>query len=176
MGRVGQRLALAMALWAAVSAQVALEPVADGEGRRAVLVLNLRPLGIAPERAAPVTAQVVEHLATYADLDVVSVAEIDALARHQRSLSKVGCEDESCIAELSRLANAQLALSGSVGVVGQQVVINLSLVDTETSRSVGHGNRVVDSLDSVVRWVSTAEPLISRCDDERFLWGFLDPL
>jgi len=116
-----------------------------------VLVLELRAIGIDDTAATAVTALVAEHLARRADLRVVTAAEIDELATHQAQRSKLGCDSDSaaCMAEMSAVANARLVLAGTVGAVGDRVIVSLSLIDVDKAASVGSASEILASLDDL---------------------------
>jgi TolB-like protein len=126
---------------------------ADGgleRARDAVVVLELRPIGVADTDARMITAQLAELLGQRAELRVITADELNELVQHQTTLRTMSCESEQCIAEMTKVANARLALSGSVGKVGDAMVVSLTLVDVERASSVGSASLSVKSLEEVL--------------------------
>lgn len=114
-----------------------------------VLVLKLRAIGVTSEEATAATAQVAEVLAQRTEMRVVSAQDVNELVQHQKTLGKMACDDDSCIAEMSRVANAELALAGSLGKVGSEILLTLSLVDVEKNAPAGGGSRSLSALDEM---------------------------
>ncbi len=137
-------------IWAAIPLCVALLAPATASADATILVMDLRPIGVSEEEAATITTVMAELLAERSELRVVTVADVSAMLDHQVSLQMLGCADESCITQLSKAANAKLALSGSVGRIGNELVINLTLLDTKKARPAGSASRSVKSIDDVL--------------------------
>jgi len=97
-----------------------------------------------------VTVQVAELAAQRVTGRVLTVAEVNDLAEHQKVLSMTDCESDRCLAELSRVAHARRVMSGSVGKVGEAFVVSLSVVDAERGAPIGGGNRTVQTLPAVI--------------------------
>ena len=120
-------------------------PSADGSetagaperAENTILVLELRATPALATEAKVLTAEVAKLLGDNAAFKVLTRNELKRVAAYQEKLMYMGCEDNSCIAELSRLANAQFVCSGEVGKVGDQVALTLSLMDVASSKSVG---------------------------------------
>lgn len=139
----------------AAGVDVTNEPAAEPATRddNTVLVLNLRHTGTAADEAQAMTAHIAEQLSQRAELRVMTVSEIDDLVELQLNLGAMGCTDEACIAELSKAANARFVVSGSMGRVGKEIVLNLlllSMTDLDSSLAVGSATRSARSADLLI--------------------------
>jgi TolB-like protein len=123
---------------------------ADPATDEALLVLELRPIGISADEAHMVTMRVAELTATHVRGRVLTLAEVANVVQHQSDLGTLGCDTNACIAEASKIANARRVLSGTVGRVGSSFVVNLNLLDAERATPLAGGSRSAPTLDEVV--------------------------
>jgi TolB-like protein len=112
-----------------------------------LLILDLRPQGVSAEVAAAVTSQVAELLSQRSDYRVLTLSDLDDAVRQQKSLQTLGCEDGSCMAELSRLAKTKRVVTGSVGKIGAQYLVTLSLIDSAEARVLAKADARMPSLE-----------------------------
>ncbi len=120
-----------------------------GRAQNTVLVTPLRATGVAPKEVAALSAEIARALSEAADYEVMTVQEINQMADQQRVLSSMGCIDESCVAELSKIANARLVLSGTIGRVGEEYSLTLTLMDVATTSRVGSASVTARTLDDI---------------------------
>ena len=73
-----------------------------------VLVTELKAIAVSPDDATALTSDVAQSLAQDGGYRVMTVAEVNRMADLQKNLGKMGCADESCLAELYRIANASV--------------------------------------------------------------------
>lgn len=103
-----------------------------------VLVLDFRDDGVGENAVRIIHDTLVAHVSKDPRLDIVSsedmrrVLDVDAQKRAMGS-----CSDESCLAEVAGALGAQLMLYGTAGKLGDLVVVNVSLFDARTGKSVG---------------------------------------
>ena len=116
----------------------------------AILVLDLRASGVSQDEAAYLTRALAGVLSQKSPDRVVSTEDINQLASLSKQASAFGCNDDlSCMADLSRVANASRVVSGSLGRVGDSLVLNLTLIDMIEMKSIGSGHlsgRTIDDL------------------------------
>ncbi len=105
--------------------------------RDTVLVMDLRADGVAEDLALQITSRVADLLAAHSTLKVVTAEEAAAMLKHQQALLRMDCQDDTCIAEITRVANARFALSGSLGKIGSGYILTLSFVDAVEARTAG---------------------------------------
>jgi hypothetical protein len=65
---------------------------------------------------------------------VVRPADIDAMLGLERMKDAVGCDDVSCATDLASALGVQLLMTGTVGKLGNEIVIELTLIDTAAER------------------------------------------
>jgi hypothetical protein len=120
------------------------QPAAD-----AMLVLDLRPMGVAVEDTRVVDGLVAAAVASTtsrlpaADRPLVHTAdELRTLSDVEAQRSMAGCDDgsSSCLAELAGALGARYVVSGTLGRLEGDVVLQLSLLDTKTTSTLARGN------------------------------------
>ena len=116
-----------------------------------ILVLDLRAISLPAADVKALDAYLVETLQRSTGHQVITTDEIDEVAALQKGLNVMGCIDEACVAKLSELASARLVLSGSVGSLGGDFILSVSLSDTEKSMVVGHASRTAPALEALTQ-------------------------
>ena len=111
--------------------------------------MPLRALNADAADTRAVALDVAEELGRRPGLRVVTMDEIAAMLQHQAELQLTACDDESCLTRVAELAQAQLVLTGSVGKVGQGLLLSLRLIDTRAASSTASASRVFASLDEL---------------------------
>ncbi|HET6347270.1 MAG TPA: PEGA domain-containing protein [Myxococcota bacterium] len=114
-----------------------------------VVIGNLKAAGVTAEEAALVTSKVATYLAGASAYHVISQAELSAMAEYHTQMGSLGCDSDACMAQLAKVANASLAISGSVGKVGQELLVSVSLIDVEASTSVAAGSVTLANLEGL---------------------------
>lgn len=108
------------------------------EERLRVLVMDLAAEG--PVDAGTVktlTGIVSAELAAYTDLDVMADADVRRMLELEGEKQSVGCGDTSCLADIAGAMGARLVVFGSVGKLGDTLVLHLNLYDSQKAQSVG---------------------------------------
>lgn len=107
-------------------------PLATPDAPKSVFILPLT----APSDealAAQVTGALAQHLQRRAELNVVSAQDLADLLQAQKTATALDCEDDSeCVARIHERTEADLLLSGSLGRVGKDLLITLSVVETRS--------------------------------------------
>lgn len=78
------------------------------------------------------------------------------------AFSLEGCTDESCQLEVGRLLAADKIIVGSTGLIGTKYILNLKLVDVETSAAVRTAYKIFNSLDDMVEGIGPTAMELSR--------------
>ena len=120
----------------AAEEEAALESAED-----TLLIADFKAVDVPPEEAAALNAEVAGAVAELSPYKVMTVSEINRMVELQKTLRDMGCSDESCVAELSKIANAKVVLTGSVGRVGDEYTFNIALVEVSTTTPLGHAAR-----------------------------------
>jgi hypothetical protein len=126
------------ALWApawepqTVSVTCARPTVAVAKATRQVKValLPLSPLGgVSKETAQLLGDALAGELRKRPGVSVLTQADVGALLGVERTRQMLGCTDSGCIAELGGALGADRVVHGSIGRVGESLVVNLSALD-----------------------------------------------
>jgi hypothetical protein len=142
----------------------AAAPVVVENKKKLVAVLDLKGGVGAEATASAVTTVLTAEVGALDGYDAVSRNELQSVLQHQANASALGCDDVGCLANIGKLANAQLVISGSVDKVEGAHVLALSLIDPA-------GPNVVDRED--VSWRGTPEEMLAvvRPTVDRLLAG-----
>jgi TolB-like protein len=129
-----------------------------------LLVLDFRDDGVGANVARVVHDTLTSHVSKNEKLDVISSEDMRrALDVEASKVAMGGCSDESCLAEIAGALGAQLTLYGTVGKLGELVLVNISLYDARENRSVGREtieSKNLEELPGAVR--AAADRLIAR--------------
>jgi len=125
------------------------KPVAQGgQVPVTILVLDVRPIGLPDAIAAPLTAQIAEKLSAWPKYKVTTLADVKDTLTLETTKRLLGCkEDLACVAEASRNMDSDLILSSSVGRIGNQVVVSLTLIDARKNSPIGRASDTAGSLE-----------------------------
>lgn len=108
---------------------VSAAPEADAAMER-VLVLDVKAAGASAEIARAATTAVAEGLAGLEGRKVMTLEELKAITGNEKNRAILGCDnDAACMAELSALTAADLVVNGSVGTVGSELTVSLTLLE-----------------------------------------------
>jgi TolB-like protein len=115
-----------------------------GATPQATLVLELTPVGIPPGIKKDLDTALSAEVAARKSLAVVSHATL------KREVA-AGCEqDTECLIRLAEAAEAGLVISGSVGRVGEELILSISLIDAGRALPVNR-TAATGSVGSLVR-------------------------
>jgi len=121
----------------ATAASPAAAPPTDPGGKRLVLaVADLEPQGVAASTAAVVGDWLRGALARSRTYDVVERKQMQTVLA-EAALQQTGCTSEDCAVRLGKALNAQRMIVGSVGKFEDDYVVNVRIVDVESSKVVG---------------------------------------
>jgi len=115
-----------------------------------IAVLALRPAAAADEPLARMlSAALTEGVAAAAKGSrVLGEAELKAMVSVEATKQLMGCNDESCVADLSKALKTDRVVAGEVGVVGSEAMVFLSLIDPAQVAVVARASRVVPAKDA----------------------------
>lgn len=97
--------------------------------RRLVAVLDLKHGPDTEGAARALTAVLTAEIGAMAEYRAVSRNELQSILAHQADAALMGCESVNCMADIAKLVDAQLIVSGSVEKLDQAYVLALTLVD-----------------------------------------------
>ena len=133
-------------------------PAAAGAAELPTLVVApLRAIEAAGSASQIISEQIRAFVGRSGKYTLVSPEEMEALdAELARQLSG-GCDQASCVAQLGGALGAQYLLTGSLGLIGKTYVLNLKLIDIETTSAKANAKPIMaSSLDKIVRRVDEA--------------------
>ncbi len=106
--------------------------------------LGVSGAGVPRETSDSVAEYIQSQLQALGAYEVIGRGEIKTLLGYDREKALLGCSEESCLAEISGALAAERVLSGTLSLVGDSYLINLSLLDSKKSRVISRvGRRVV---------------------------------
>jgi|GEM_PF-596056 len=116
---------------------------------KTVLVGELKAVGQPEELVRQVTTQIAETLSG-AGVSVSTTADIKDRLTLEAAQQLMGCqEDSECMAEVSAGMRSDLLLTGSVGSIGNNLLLNLTLLDVRAARPVGRVSETVADIDEL---------------------------
>ncbi len=108
----------------------------DQEGRYRILVLSMQAKGVPGAAAETVESLITVKLSEREQLNVVSRADLAAALQVEADREVLGCNDESCLAEIAGALDARLVVHGDVSSLDGQLLITVSLFDAEQARAL----------------------------------------
>jgi TolB-like protein len=116
-------------------------------------------LAVLPLAAKRVPAQTVEILDEFlaAELDaskryqVLGANDINAMLGLERMKDAVGCTDTVCAAEIGGALGVEFLLTGSVGTLGDELLVQLTLLDVKNGSVVQRGRGIVTNDEKLYR-------------------------
>lgn len=109
-------------------------PVAE---RLQVLLLDLQAIDVPADTLKLLSAQIAAELSRE-NVDVVTSADLRTMASLEADRSVAGCDPNSstCLAEIASALGTRLVISGRVGRLDDQLIVQLSLFDSQAGRAV----------------------------------------
>ncbi len=102
----------------------------------------------------------------YLSSQIQNTGEYRVIDRMQREnilseleFSNSGCTDESCQLEIGRLLSARKVIVGSIGSIGNKQILNVKLIDVETSETINSASKKYADMDEML---SGSDILISE--------------
>src|SRR5688572_19374439 len=139
-------------------------PAVDAPPAKLVAVLDIKGSPGAEATASALTTVLTAEVGALDGFDAVSRNELQSILTHQANASELGCDDVGCLANVGKLANAQLVISGSVVKVEGAHVLAVSLIDPA-------GPNIVDRKELSWRGSTEAMLAVIRPTVDRLLGG-----
>lgn len=108
-----------------------------------LLVLDLKLHGLDARVGAVLTSLVTAELQKVKNLSVVDHASIDAALDAERQKDLLGCDNTSCLTEIAGALGTSLVVYGSIGAIGTQYAVDVSLFDSRTAASKARFTRTI---------------------------------
>ncbi len=126
-----------------VSVLFALLTISQPDDPERLAVMPLQAKRIAPEMVRILDSLLVSELDDAGTYAVIGTEEIDAMLGLEEMKDALGCDDASCAAEIGGALGVGYLVTGTVSRLGDEVIVQLSLVDVRSVRVVGRGKAVV---------------------------------
>jgi hypothetical protein len=149
-------------LWEPTTVQVTCARALGARSGKPVRIalLPLAPLGgVARETAQLLGDALAGELRRRPGVSVLTQSDVSALLGVEKTRQMLGCTDSGCMAEIGGALGADRVVHGSVGRIGESLVVNLSALDpkraaaaaalTERLRGGGEEEAFLDALPSV---------------------------
>ena len=118
-------------------------------GNVKIAVLAFSASGVDPTVAASVTESVTAEIAVRGYFDPISATEIQTMLGVERQKALLGCGEENCVTELAGAIGAPYVMSGSLVTLEGVFQLNLTVIDSKKSRTVGRSTKLVKDFESL---------------------------
>jgi hypothetical protein len=102
-----------------------------------VLVLDLHALNDESATASLINGVVASAVSDHKELQVTSADDVRQMLSLAAQKQAVGCDDSSCLSEIAGAIGARYVVHGSLGKLGDSVVVNLALFDAQAATALG---------------------------------------
>lgn len=109
------------------------------EAKPSLAVMPLAAKRVSPEAVSAVVDILVEEIAKSGLYRVSGPADLRALLGREALKQAMGCDDVACMAEIAGSLDTDLILGGTVGKLGSEVIVTLSMLDAHSQRVVARG-------------------------------------
>jgi len=118
--------------------------------RERLIILPITPeIGVDPGETKLLDDLLSVSFSRFNELDAISANDVEELVAHEANKQALGCDDASCLAELSGAMGARYVVSGRIGKLGARYSLTISLFDSSKTSNVGRANRTGASLDEI---------------------------
>jgi len=106
------------------------------ESGASLAVVNLQPQGVDTSTASIVTDILSTEIANTGHFTLIERSQMNQIVNEQMTqqsgITLSDCSEASCAVELGKLLNVQYLLVGTIGKLGEKIIISIRLVDVET--------------------------------------------
>ncbi|MFH1808657.1 MAG: hypothetical protein ABIJ09_07925 [Pseudomonadota bacterium] len=133
------------------------EPAVDPPPRRRrILIMDLTPVGVDKSMVTVLGGLITDAVARYPSLQTISTTDIRNLVELESGKQQVGCDSNSCLAEVAGAMGAEYVIFGNVGMLGTTTVVQLSLFDADRAQAVARRSIKVTSHEALAVEVEPA--------------------
>lgn len=101
-----------------------------------IMVLNMKASkGASAALAQSLTPILVAELSRRQGMSVIAQEDVRALLENEAHKQSLGCDDASCMTEIAGSLGTELLVSSSLGKIGKQHVVNLTLFDVQKAKA-----------------------------------------
>jgi hypothetical protein len=115
----------------------------DGDPAKIRLaVMSLSADGVPPEYAVGLTETIATEIARTGVFETISPKQIASILAYEKRKDALGaCVEDECFTQVARLVRADKIIGGSTAKIGEQLVLNLVLLDAGEGRALGRAKR-----------------------------------
>ncbi len=127
-----------------------LSGAALAEGKPKLLVQDLTAQGVEPHEAQVLSTATCNAFSKSTKYDVLCGDDLRNMMRFGvLAASFDGCANDECYTNVGRALQARYVVAGSVSRLGKIYVLSLSMLDTQSGRSVGRTELKADTLEAL---------------------------
>ena len=134
-----------MLISCAIAATVAIvaEPViVDDASESRLAIMSLTAAGVPEDYALGLTETIATAIAGFGVFETISPRQIKSLLSYEKRRDALGdCANEACFTQVAKVVRADYLVAGSVSKVGDQLVLNLVLIDHAKGAAIKRTNR-----------------------------------
>lgn len=134
----------------------------EDAARTTVLVLDLEVSGMEASQAQLVNGVVAQTLAGFDNLEVVTTGDIRRVTDLEAQKQAMGCDQESCLAEIAGAMGAQYVIFGRIGRLDESTLVQLNLFDAVEARPIAREDVRGATLDEIVDRTAPATRRLTR--------------
>jgi TolB-like protein len=142
----GRSLLAILVFFCGLSASKAQE---SAEESSQIAVMPLTPKRIAPETVSILDDLLLAAVSKHTGYEVIGISDIEAMLGLEKLKDVLGCDDVTCAAEIGGSLGIDHLLAGSVSQLGDNVIINLKLINTAAQKVDGRGQAEVKADESL---------------------------
>ena len=136
--------------------------------RTRLAIMNLATAGVPVEYAVGLTETLATSIARTDVFETISPKQVSSLLAYEKRKDALGgCVQEACYAQIAQVVKADHLVAGSVAKVGEQLVLNLVLIDAKQGSAAARTNRQTPDATTLMKEVTGAaiallQPLLGQ--------------
>lgn len=115
-----------------------------------VVVPSFRGQGIEPEVVRILGELLLDALLNRHGIQALGPSDLKDMLTLEQQKQLMGCGQDSCMADIAGGLGARYLISGQVGKLGSLTILNLKLIDTETSKATARSSLKMKSIEEAV--------------------------
>lgn len=136
--------------WLLAAALAAGSSTALADAKPKLLVQDLAPQGVEAHEALVLSTATCNAFSKSPKYDVLCGDDLRNMMRFGvLAASFDGCKDDECYTNVGRAIKARFVVAGTVSRLGKLYVLSLSMLDTQSGRSVSRTEVKADSIESL---------------------------
>ena len=140
----------------------------DATSKTRLAIMSISTAGVPDEYAVGLTETIATTIAETGVFETISPRQIGSLLAYEKRRDALGgCVDEACYQQIAKLVKAEHLVAGSVAKVGDELTLNLVLIDAELGSAAKRVNRKSKDAADMMRAsdgaaIALLQPLLGR--------------